>query len=58
MHYAAENDAIEIMEVLIANNSKTDNRSSNERTPLHIACLRGNVDAAHFLLEKGADPNP
>ena len=27
------------------------------RTPLHIACIRGNVDIVSILLDNGADIN-
>ena len=29
--------------------------SCYEETPLHIACLRGNVEVADYLEQKGAD---
>ena len=43
--------------MLFENKANLDPKSQNERTPLHIACLRGSVSAAVFLVEKGANPN-
>ena len=30
-------------------------RDDSQRTPLHIACVRGDVDLAMFLVNRGAD---
>jgi len=46
MHYATEADNIEIMTILFENKANSDPKSQIERTPLHIACLRGSCDAA------------
>jgi len=57
LHYAAQDDSIEIMEVLLSNKASPDSRSQIDRTPLHMACLRGCLNAGMLLLDHGADPN-
>ena len=43
LHLAASEGHSALIEILIKFGSQVDARTNNFRTPLHIACLRGNL---------------
>ena len=57
LHYATICGLHSIVESLIAEHSQNVNAQSLDRneTPLAVACRFGHADAAHILLERGAD---
>ena len=44
-----------IVEILCQHGALVDSRTKNFRTPLHIACIRGNFGVVQALLMAGAD---
>ena len=57
LHYATEENAVEIMKFLLIKKADVNSLSQTERSPLHIACLRGNLEATQLLFEFECDPN-
>jgi hypothetical protein len=58
IHVAAEvGDVEELKKILAANANAIRELTSNGLTPLHWAVKKKQIEAAHFLLSKGADPN-
>ena len=58
MHAAAAGSTGDAMRFLCSLGDarvEVDSRNSTNATPLHVACLRGNVEAARILLAQGAD---
>lgn len=43
LHLAANENFINLIELFIEYGIAIDSRSKNFRTPLHVACLRGNL---------------
>jgi ankyrin repeat protein len=50
-HYAAQNDSLDLLRLLLAAGASIDGRV----TPLHCAAIRGKVNAARLLISTGAD---
>ena len=57
LHCAVSGGDPDIIELLLSNGPDIDSRTGEGSTPLIIASFTGNVDAAKYLLEKGADPS-
>jgi ankyrin repeat protein len=55
--FAVESNDIILVKMLVLNGADLDLDDAEGTTPLLIAVLNGHFDVAHFLLEKGADPN-
>ena len=57
LHYAVHEGFIEVVKVLADDYKATiDARSSTNKTPFHLACIRGEENLIDFLLERGANP--
>ena len=57
IHEAAEAGDLAAVKSLIEKDAALlESRNSDGSTPLHIACMQGNLELARYLLEKGADP--
>jgi ankyrin repeat protein len=54
---AIQGDVAALESLLAANRSLANAQSSDGWTPLHLAAFFGKVDAARFLLNKGAEVN-
>ena len=54
---AARRRDAKTVETLLAGGAPADVRGPNGRTPLHLACLRGDRATVKVLLAHGADPN-
>lgn len=50
LHLAASEGHYGVAQIVLENNAEVDARSSNMRTPLHIACIRGRLDIAKLLI--------
>ena len=46
-----------MQELIKVKKNIVDTEDDESNTPLHLACLHGNVDTARVLLQAGADPN-
>lgn len=57
LHFAAQENNSEIVKILIDAGSILDAKSGIGRTPLHLACLRGNYKVSKLLISNGADIN-
>ncbi len=57
LHFAAENGAIETIELLLQHGADINARDQQGRTPLALAILQGREDIVAFLIKKGADVN-
>ena len=56
--YAAAEDLLDYVRPLVETfHADVNARTGRNNTPLHFACLRGNLDMMTFLLKHGADPN-
>ena len=50
LHLAANEGHAPLIEILIKFGAIVDGRTNNFRTPLHIACLRGNLGVIQALI--------
>ena len=57
LHVASNEGHLGIAQIVLDNNGEVDPLTQSLRTPLHIACLRGKVDIAKLLIQKGAQIN-
>ncbi|XP_022919264.1 GA-binding protein subunit beta-1 [Onthophagus taurus] len=55
LHLAAQNNHLEVCEVLLKAGISRDARTKVDRTPLHIAAYEGHIDIVDCLLKSGAD---
>lgn len=57
--YEANQNRLEIIRFLLSNGANPNLQDKNQKTPLHIACEKKEVDEklVRLLLENGADPN-
>ncbi len=55
LHWACEQGAPEIVELLLAFGAQLDARNKRQETPLHLACFQGHNDLVEILLAHGAD---
>ncbi len=55
--FATERNDLILVKILVLNGADLELSDAETTTPLLIAVLNGHFDVAHFLLEKGADPN-
>jgi ankyrin repeat protein len=58
MHYAAGEDYMEIVELLIANGADVNVKGENGWTPLHEAVREDQKEVVKLLITKGAGVNP
>ena len=54
MHYAAKNNAMSSLKVMLKNEARMNDRDYKGRTPLFVAAESGRADSARFLVEQGA----
>ena len=57
IHVSANEGHVELIEIFSEFNGDIDRRSKDLRTPLHVACIRGNFQVVNALLTKGVDIN-
>jgi ankyrin repeat protein len=57
MHTAAWEGGKDLIDFLAEHDVPVDQKSIDDRTPLHNACLQGNMDGARALVGRGADVN-
>jgi hypothetical protein len=58
LHEACRENAIECVAILIKYGADINKRCNRGRTPLHVACYKGNSEIARMLLnEKSCDPS-
>jgi ankyrin repeat protein len=50
LHLAASEGHAPLIEILVKFSGQVDARTNNFRTPLHIACLRGNLGVIQSLV--------
>lgn len=55
MHLAAQNNHLEVCEILLRAGISRDARTKVDRTPLHMAACEGNLRIVQTLLLHGAD---
>lgn len=55
LHWAAQNNHVDTVEVLLRAGISRDVRNKVERTPLHVAAQEGNIRIVNLLLQHGAD---
>lgn len=55
LHYAAENDNVQMIELLAKHKANLDVTDKNKQTPLHVAAHEGNPKAIYALVRAGAD---
>ncbi|KAK4183889.1 hypothetical protein QBC35DRAFT_507093 [Podospora australis] len=55
LFHAAASGAVEIVQLLLANDVPIDVPDNLGRTPLHIACREGHLDVVRILVQKGAN---
>ena len=51
-----DKDLLPCLSLLLSNDAQKDKKDKYGMTPMHYACLRGNVEGVKILLEFGADP--
>lgn len=58
LHFAANENQLEVVRELLKHvELDKEPRSSILRTPLHLACIRGNTNIVRALVQAGADKN-
>ena len=57
LHWAAEQDNLEMAQLLIRAGATAQVTNRFGVSPLHAACLNGNASMIELMLEAGADPN-
>ncbi|WP_264723276.1 ankyrin repeat domain-containing protein [Wolbachia endosymbiont (group A) of Sphecodes monilicornis] len=57
IHIAAENNDKDIIDLLIKKGARVNDTDKNCWTPLHYAASGGQLEAARFLVDRGADIN-
>ena len=57
LHFAVENENVEIVKLLIDAGSDVNSKAVNSITPMFSAVASGNLEIAELLIEKGADLN-
>jgi ankyrin repeat protein len=57
IHFAVENNDIEMLKFLISNRAKINEFNDLGHTPLYKAVTIGNIEVVEILLINGADPN-
>ena len=55
LHWAADNDSIEVIRLLIKNGAEVDDFDKYNQTPLHLAAAEGHLRAAEILISAGAE---
>lgn len=55
LHWAAQNNHIDTVGVLLKAGISRDARNKVERTPMHVAAQEGNFEILSLLIEYGAD---
>lgn len=55
MHLAAQNNHLEVCELLLRAGISRDARTKVDRTPLHMAAYEGHLEIVKTLLIHGAD---
>jgi|LauGreDrversion4_2_1035121.scaffolds.fasta_scaffold609820_1 ankyrin repeat protein len=50
LHIAVEQGQDEMVDYLIKRGARTDCRDKTLKTPLHLACLSGNIEIARILI--------
>jgi ankyrin repeat protein len=54
---ADREDMYEVLDLLLTHGADIQQRGFNDYTPLHWAVAEGNIEAAEYLLARGANPN-
>lgn len=54
---AVNNNDIALVKKLLQLGENPNHQDQEDKTPLHYAAIKGNVEIAQILLEAGADPN-
>uniref|UniRef100_A0A1I8J8D5 ANK_REP_REGION domain-containing protein n=1 Tax=Macrostomum lignano TaxID=282301 RepID=A0A1I8J8D5_9PLAT len=54
LHYAVENENVEVAEMLIRNGANVNASNTGRETPLHLAARTGNQDLVELLIQNGA----
>lgn len=55
LHLAAQNNHLEICEILLRAGISKDAKTKVDRTPLHMAVYEGHIEIVEALLAVGAD---
>lgn len=55
LHFAAQNNHLEVAEVLLRAGISRDARTKVDKTPLHMAAYEGHHEMVQLLLNYGAD---
>uniref|UniRef100_A0A9J7XYT5 Ankyrin 2a, neuronal n=1 Tax=Cyprinus carpio carpio TaxID=630221 RepID=A0A9J7XYT5_CYPCA len=57
LHLAAQEDRVQVAEILVKHEANVDQQTKLGYTPLIVACHYGNVKMVNFLLQNGANVN-
>ena len=57
LHFAARNNNLALVDVLLAHGAPVNQPTSRGVTPLFTACEQGHTEVARKLLDAGADPH-
>lgn len=55
LHLAAQNNHVELLELLLESSADLEQKDDLGCTPLHIACKKGSYDCMELLLHRGAN---